>query len=602
MKTKNTIILLVMCSFFWTSCNDVLDKNNLGAVNADTVWNDEGLAESFLNNIYNSNLPGWPTTSASVTDNHEGGGTLLYGELSAGSAGGFSGDYRQIRQINILLENVGAGTIDTDAQNLMIGQALFFRASIYFDLISTFGGVPLILKVLTDDDELDIPRSKTSECFTQIMADLDQAISLLPIEYANAGSDYGRITKGAAMAFKGRLLLHYASELFDPTQGAAGRWQEAYTTNKAAITYLKANGKDLHTSFSDLWFDESGSNPEAIMVRRYTTDRGNNYNGGCRPFVVGTNGEYFNKGTVDLFNAFPMKDGKIITDATSAYTYNATTFWLNRDPRFTATFAYNGSVWALNDPAPNRTSDLEWSFQGAATEAQADSRITRSGLNCRKAVDGSIAGGSDALRSPTDWIEIRFTEVLLNLAEAANEVGNSAEAYTILTDIRNRAGIDAGGDLLYGLQAGMSKTEMRAAVLLERRIELAFEGKRAGDLKRRRLYASVMNGKIRKGYVIKKTAAFDALNPSDKVLDDRKALEAGVNSGAIDLNDPAVYTIYFTTILRSVERLGSEIADGDVVNYLDHYYFRDIPQNDLDRNPSLIQTAGWPNGSFDPLQ
>jgi hypothetical protein len=111
-----------------------------------------------------------------------------------------------------------------------------------------------------------------------------------------------------------------------------------------------------------------------------------------------------------------------------------------------------------------------------------------------------------------------------------------------------------------------------------------------------------MNGKIRRGYVIKKTAAFDALHASDKVLDDRKSLEAGINSGAIDLNDPAVYTTYFTTILRSVERLGSEIADGDVVNYLDHYYFRDIPQNDLDRNSSLIQTAGWPNGSFDPLQ
>ena len=72
--------------------------------------------------------------------------------------------------------------------------------------------------------------------------------------------------------------------------------------------------------------------------------------------------------------------------------------------------------------------------------------------------------------------------------------------------------------------------------------------------------------------------------------------------GSIDLNDPAVYNTYFTTNLRSLERFGSVDADGDAINYLDNYYFYDIPQDDLNKNPNLEQTNGWPGGSFDPLQ
>ena len=604
MNTKYKSILLMICIFIYASCDDVLDKENLSDAGPDLVWNDEVLANGFLSDIYSDNIDGWPTGAAGITDNDEGGGSLLYGELSPGSVGGdfISDSYEALRNIHILLENVGTGSISVEAQNLMKGQALFFRAKIYFELVNTFGGVPIILKVLDlNNDDLNIPRSKTSECIAQILADLDEVITLLPDNYADQGADYGRITKGAAMAYKGRVLLHYASELFDPTQ-SAGRWQTAYDANKAALTYLEGQGKGLHPSYSGMWFDEGPSNPEAIMVTQYSVDAGQRYDAGCRPFIVGTNGEYWNKGTIDLFDAYPLKDGKTINDATSAYTYDTTAFWLNRDPRFTATFSWNGDIWPLNNPSPNRTSDLGWTFQLSATEGQADGRITRTGLNCRKAIDGSIPGGSETLSSPTDWMEIRFTEVLLNTAEAANEIGNTAEAYTALQSIRERAGIDAGGDGLYGLQAGMDVDQMRDAILLERRIELVFEGKRAQDLKRRRLYATVMNGKVRRGYVIKKTAAFDALEPANEnILDDRKILEGLVLSGTVDLNDPADYNTYFTTTLRSIERLGSDIVDGDTVNYLDHYYFRDIPQNDLDRNPALEQTDGWPNGTFNPL-
>ncbi|MDO5977386.1 RagB/SusD family nutrient uptake outer membrane protein [Flavivirga spongiicola] len=604
MNTKYKSILLMICIFIYASCDDVLDKENLSDAGPDLVWNDEVLANGFLSDIYSDNIDGWPTGAAGITDNDEGGGSLLYGELSPGSVGGnfISNSYEALRNIHILLENVGTGSISVEAQNLMRGQALFFRAKIYFELVNTFGGVPIILKVLDlNNDDLNIPRSKTSECIAQILTDLDEAITLLPDNYADQGADYGRITKGAAMAYKGRVLLHYASELFDPTQ-SAGRWQAAYDANKAALTYLEGQGKGLHPSYSGMWFDEGPGNPEAIMVTQYSVDAGHANDAGQRPWVValGT-GYYFNKGTIGLFDAYPMKDGKMINDPTSAYTYNSTAFWLNRDPRFTDTFSWNGDLWPLNTGSPTRTSDIQWSFQESRIESQGNGFITRSGLDTRKAVDGSIVD-TEANSSPTDWMEIRFTEVLLNTIEAANEIGNTAEAYAALQDIRERAGVEAGGDGLYGLQVGMDVDQMRDAILLERRIELVFEGKRAQDLKRRRLYATVMNGNVRRGYVIKKTAAFDALEPAnDNILDDRKILEGLVLSGTVDLNDPVDYNTYFTTTFRSIERLGSEIADGDTVNYLDHYYFRDIPQNDLDRNPALEQTEGWPNGTFNPL-
>lgn len=170
-----------------------------------------------------------------------------------------------------------------------------------------------------------------------------------------------------------------------------------------------------------------------------------------------------------------------------------------------------------------------------------------------------------------------------------------------MVEIRDRAGIEAGGDNLYGLQAGMSQDQLRDAIMLERRLELVFEGKRSADLRRRRMYATVLNGTHRFGYEILRTAAFDALSPTDEILDDRKALEEGVLDGSINLNDPAVYNTYFETNLRSLERFGSVLENGDPINYLDNYYFYDIPQAVLDKNINLEQTAGWPGGSFDPL-
>lgn len=606
MIPKYIRILSIGILLTFTQCEDPLDKENLGAITGVAVWNDLALATGFLNEIYDNSLPEWDNQSSLLTDDASfndgtGGSTSqIYGDLPSNSIDIFSQSYENIRNVNILMENVITGSLED--QDLLVAQAQFFRAVNYFNLVSTYGGVPIVLTVLNQGDNLGLPRNSSSETMTQVIKDLDDAIEVLPNVYDDAGSNYGRITKGAAMAFKGRALLHWASEQFDPGQSETSRWQDAFDANNDAMSELAGNeGKGLHPNFSDLWFDESDANPEAVLLRRYTSDKGHDREAGARPFIVGTSGEAWHKATISLAEAFPMRDGVAINDASSAFNYDPVAFWSNRDPRFEATIAWNGSVWPLKDPAPNRTSDIEWSFQFSAIEGQADTRITPTGMSCRKAVDGSIPGGSPTLISGTDLIEIRFAEVMLNVAEAANEVGNGTLALQMLMDIRERAGI-TNGNGRFGLAAGLEgdRTAMKDAIMLERRLELAFEGKRAVDLRRRRMYGQ-LNGSTRRGFVINRTATFDALDPSDAILDDRVALENEIAAGNIDLNDPVQYATYFETVLRSVERNGNTDDDGDVINWIDQYYFYDIPQNDLDRNPAMEQTSGWPGGTFDPL-
>src|SRR5205814_1532431 len=103
--------------------------------------------------------------------------------------------------------------------------------------------------------------------------------------------------------------------------------------------------------------------------------------------------------------------------------------------------------------------------------------------------------------SQTSWIEMRYAEVLLNLAEAANAAGKTQEAYDQLVALRKRAGIDAGSGL-YGLQAGMSGAAMQDAIMFERRIQLAYENKRYWDLRRNMLFEKQLNGTRRTGLKI----------------------------------------------------------------------------------------------------
>lgn len=573
MKTSRLTILLLTL-FVMSNCEDVLDKTNLGAVSEDAVWNDLDLATAYVFEIYDDNLPDWDRGISDRSDESDEGDAYMYGQLTENSVNSWS--YGNIRNINILLENIDGGSIEEADKTRLKGEALFFRAWTYFQMARLYGGVPLILEPQQLTDNLFVERTPTSIVMDQIIADLDQAIDFLPSIQASSGENTGRVHKGTARALKGRVLLYYASPQFDPDQNAAGRWQAAYDANKAAKDQLVADGYGLYDSFEDLWFSEM--NKEVIFVRRYeypTKIDESHWSAASRPLDVSQGAAGANQPVLEMVDAFPMKDGRPIGDPASAYTYDPDYFWKNRDPRFNGTIVYNGSVWELN----GQTGRIQWTFVGSESNSP-----TETGFYNRKAVDESFDANL-AFNNATDYIEIRFAEVLLNLAEAANKVNQTTEAYEALTAIRARAGIEPGADNLYGLDAGMGQAEMQEAIMLERKIELAFEGKRHWDLRRNRLFEEKLNGTRRHGHSI------ELLIPKDDFFN---MISTMTTQEVIALmNDN--YTDYFV----------NHVVERDIqfdINWKPEYYFYAIPQTHTQLNSNLKQTMGWPGGTFDPLQ
>jgi hypothetical protein len=598
MIMKKIIFSILAISSLAACKKSILEKVDFAGVDDETVWNNESTATLYLNNLYSLVIPVWPSSSGNAnlptgihntSDESNGGNTaLLYGTLTVDNvtdfygSGGVNNAYGYLRKINTLLTQIDNGSLTADVKNKIKGQAYFLRAWVYFQLVKLYGGVPYITKPQDwVTDNLMVPRNKTSECIDSMVADLDKGAVLPGVWSSN--TDRGRITRGAALAVKGKVLLFWASPQFNPGNDAS-RWEKAYQANRAAYDTLVKDGYALYSDFSKIFIDANNPNDrEPILFRSYNgtsaTGLYNNYDNVTRPYSETNGGGGQNNPTWDLVKAFPMKDGKAITDATGKYPYSNVYYWKNRDPRFAATIAYNGCVWELSSKAGRR----QWNYTGVSEDK---SKPTVTGFYCRKNIDPSMLA-ANANFGKTFWVEIRLAEVMLNLAECANATGRQQDAYAMLTAIRKRAGIEPGSDNLYGLKAGMTQTEMNNAILQERRVELAFEGKRYDDLRRTRTFDK-LNGTKRMALIIAPRAPYTV-----------KDLEAKDAAGIMlrdKLNiDGTDYTTYFTATEQP-------ISGENAINYLSVYYFYAIPTTNITKNPAMLQTQGWANGSFDPLQ
>lgn len=569
---KSKILVLLILAITLLGCEKVFDKENLTAVNPDEVWNNFNYAQAYVDNLYSLFMPGWNYNSGGDSDeapNSDGSSmrTILKGQATIETVNNWP--YANIRKINILLEEVEKGSLTVEQIEVLRGQALFFRARAYFSMVKNYGGVPLVLTVQSVDEgeALKVPRNSTSECITQIVSDLDQAISLLPDEWT--GADYGRIDKGAAMAVKGKVLLFYASPQFTPA-GDAGRWQDAYDANKAAYDHLIAQGKALHPDFADIWFSEM--NTEAVMIHRYFNPGHTNNQNFMRPLYATKDAVGGDRPTMELVNAFPMQDG---SDFDPSGGYEG--FWQNRDERFYATVAYPGCDYGI----PELNGDYLWSYyyNDNGTHRPNEELLNGgtqghlwTGFYRQKALDKTLHG-SVVDQCEIDWIEIRLAEVMLNLAEAANETDRPAEALGLLYELRERAGIDPGTGN-YGITES-DKAGIRDRIMNERFIELAFEGKRWDDLRRWR--------------------KFDYLN-SLGVHHGIRTLIDDVTQGPGGLDNVDDWANLFTYYEFDVET-----TPGEEFNLQDNYYFFGIPKVHLDQNSNLEQTQGWEGGTFDPL-
>jgi len=667
-KIKYIGLFTILATFSLGSCNDdfLAEKQDYSGVNEE-VFQDPVQAQAYVDYIYSQFLPGdnavtrtWDLAAGGSDDFSQtteelagevnfnkpwasivptGANCLPYIGARMGSSVS-NNTWTRLKQINLFLENVEKYGMDKATKDKLKGQLYFWRAWQYFDMVKLYGGVPLVLTpqnpILDEASNNQIPRSSTSACIEQIVSDLDMAKSLLPAKWS--GADWGRISGSAAAAFKGRVLLTWASPLFNPTDDTQ-RWQRAYDANLEAKTLLEANGFGLEANWATMLTKEGSVNKEAVIVYAYNIvptqnlERNNGSERACRSKEALGAGSI--SPTKQMVDAFPMADGQDITNSSTTYPYSAGKFFKNRDPRFYSTFAYNGAKWPYAENVNFKQWTYSWYDKAPASATVLPNKFTEtlgansSGIYLNKATSTTASNNANFSYSGTDYMEMRFTEVVLNLAECAIGINKLSEGKDLIKSIRIRAGIKIG-DGQYGLASAIARDQLFAAALKERKIEFAYENKRFYDLRRwmlfengtttSRLGVAPLNGTRRTGYFIvaKKTDGTKYVHAS---VDPFLANAAGV--APIVNRDPVFpYTIPATgknpgTVIANYEAYMDYLYDNyfDIVErdnldpttnnwkftwYKEYYYFG-IYQSLLDTAPYLKQTKGW-GGDFDPLQ
>src|SRR5699024_2319352 len=213
----------------------------------------------------------------------------------------------------------------------------FIRAINYFELIKRYGGVPLLGdKLFSQNEEINIPRNTYEECVKYIVSELnDIKDSLRPDPVSN--TQLGRITQGAALALKSRVLLYAASPLNNPDNDLS-KWQAAADAAKAVIDYGKFS---LVNDFTSVFTERQ--NDEVILAYQRAQPKDLERQNAPVGYAEPNQSQGYVSPTQELVDAFPMENGLPISDSNSGYDPQHP--YDDRDPRLNATVFYNGSMW-----------------------------------------------------------------------------------------------------------------------------------------------------------------------------------------------------------------------------------------------------------------
>jgi hypothetical protein len=380
-------------------------------------------------------------------------------------------------------------------------------------------GFPIVTEVYDATDQVNLPRNTYDECVAQIIADCDSAIKYLPIAHRDflvpvsadrvyAGGKYwGRFDGISMKALKSIVYLTWASPMFNPGNDMARYDSAAVNAYKAIDFKLKVDQIASSASFRPTnpvqWTNPNA--PEAIAITRYNS--GNDaiermlYPGGFQG-----NGQI--GATQELVDAFPMANGRPITDPASGY--DPANPYANRDPRFYSVIFYNNRPVYKNN-TPTTPANTMYTFQnwnsgpaGPGKDAYGE-KATNSLTNyhIKKFIFAGLNWSDASInRQPHYRYLIRWSQMLLTFAEAANQVLASptdATRYgmspqTAIQYLRARktydnangisAAVPGAPDAYLAEVAAAGKTAFETLVKNERRIEMCFEGVRFYDLRR----------------------------------------------------------------------------------------------------------------------
>lgn len=512
---------LLAAGLSFNACSDILDQDPLDSFTDAAVWGDLALAEAFLNDCYQytegENQNGVLYSNYTDESYHmHGYGTETYttGLLTPdrynigwteGKGEAWRHYYSGIKGCNMLLERIADTPAHSEREvewkDEIIGQAHFLRAFYYHYLYGLYGRVPIIDHTFAVDAEFNETRADMDAVADFIVADCDKAASLLPVRYHD-DSDFGRATRGAALALKGRVLLWKASPLFGTP--STEKWKAAADANKAVIDLGAYSLQSVSNSneYADLFFDMH--NPEVIFEKLYDLK---GISGSSASLVMqapagpgnGYGGWSTWQPTYEIVEKFQNADGTPyvptpthkervfvveFVEATGEWVaeyrdLDVTTEnrWQNREIRLDANIFYDGMMWGYGDsyrPIELFESGAEYGVIPGKDSRTGESwwNGTKTGYNMKKFLNPHFDfWGTDY--DDTPWFFIRLAEVYLNYAECMIELGRDAEALKYINLVRNRALLpDATGQ------------DIRAEYEYERQIELLFEGQRFFDLRR----------------------------------------------------------------------------------------------------------------------
>jgi hypothetical protein len=450
MKKKYIILVVLVVGLISACTQDILDKSPLDRLSPDTFYQNETELTMGLMGIYNglreNDTPiHWYQFDFMSDDafcEHAWQGSLEFGSWSHNSSSWAAGAkwaraYSTIVRANSFLENLEEAPVGDDVKTQLEAEARFLRAFMYSDLIHFYGDVPLILSVQTLD-EANVSRTAKSEVLTAIIDDLNFAAQNLPVSYS--GGDVGRVTKGAALAYKTRTYLYQE------------KWSEAAS---AAKEVMDLGVYELFDDYEGIFLEENENNSEVIFDIQYLKDLSPQpWPSSALSFAEWPTPSV----TSSLINSYSMTNGLPIDDSASGY--DSQDPFTDRDSRLAASVILPGSQMGSRVFIP-----------------ASDDVIT--GARPRKYAD---LNNSDRNNCAINTILMRYADVLLMRAEAMVENDEtSQEIYDLINLVRARSNMPRVEDVE---GSGLSKEELREVIRHERRVEFPIEGLRYADMYR----------------------------------------------------------------------------------------------------------------------
>jgi len=502
---KNIKYLILFMILGLTACDDFLDRAPGVNLDEDKVFTNFLNAQRFQADIYSGltsrfNALGsyQPVPLSSASDESES--NAGYHGTKGFNMGNYNGldaniyfYYSAIRKANLFLKNSERIPFpDAKTKDQMLGEVYFLRAFYFNEILKRFGGMPIMTptEMFVPGDDLMRPRDTYRDCFAFIMGDLKNAIDLMPVTLTT--NEYGRATKGAAMALKARVLLYAASPLFSQKTGIWGMggttddwmdkdgktwWLKAAEAAKAVIDLKDDEGNPVYALYKTTAANKADDYEKMFFKRRENGNKEIIFYKHEAPVGFTSNeinvwmpsGDFAGAGAVQPTNnfvkLFEMANGRYIDEAGS--NYDASKPYQNRDPRFYKIIIYQGSSWQ------GATLDM------STTTTQFPAGTFLTGYFVRKYLPEEIKKNTTTT-SYHNWIFFRLAEMYLNYAEAMNEVeGPSQQVRDAVNMVRARSGVI---DIPVAL-TGTKKT-MRERIQRERGIELCFEEQRWWDARR----------------------------------------------------------------------------------------------------------------------